>query len=1200
MLNKYIVLFSFLFSISLSQGQTADFTASPTTICAGGTINFVNLSVGATTYSWTFVDGGAGQNSTAFNPSITYMNPGVYAVILTVANGGNNDTEVKSAFITVLSAATAVLTSGAGTNNQMVCLGQPLTNITYAITGATGVSFSGLPAGCSGSFVASPNGGTATISGTPSSLGTFPYTITTTGGNCAPIVVNGTITVGGNATLTLASGNANPTLCAGNLMSNITFTIGGSATGAVAAGLPPGVTGSFFGSTLTISGTPSVAGTFNYTVSTTGGPCPPVVFNGVIDVQTLPTLTLTSAAGTNNQTLCQTTALTTITYDVTGATGAIITGLPAGVTGVFTSSPATVTISGAPSASGTFNYTVTTTGTSCPAAVATGTIVVGADATITLTSGSSSQTDCINLPMTNVVYTIGGSGTGATVIGLPLGVTGNLVGNTLTISGTPTQTGSYGYTITTSGGPCPPVNFFGTLNVDPDIQLATPIGSDNQTLCENDPLSNIVYNLGPSITGATITGLPVGVTGTFNPGIFIITGSPTTAGIYNYTITTSGGSCGPATASGTITVDMQPILTLDVAGTDNQTVCISDSIVDITYTVGGSATGASVSGLPSGVNGVFNAGVFTISGSTIETGTFIFDIVTSGSSCGQANLSGSLTIQPAPQLQLITPFGSDDQQLCINEDLDSIIYVFSGSALGANVINLPTGMNWTIQNDSIIITGSNATPGIFNYSVFTAGGVCIADTSYGNITIGDSVGLNLTSPLGTDVQTLCNGSLMDTIVYTIFGAADTAIVTGLPLGVTSTFVGNTLTITGNPTTTGTSNFTVTASGGFCPNVILFGQISVISPQIDLVSAAATDTQGWCINSQIDTIIYVFAGGVTGATVLNLPTGINTAIQNDSILIFGTATSAGSYSFIVHTTGGACAADSAYGLLVIDDSSGVILASAVGTNAQIICENQSIVTIVYTLIGTADTAFVTGLPAGVTSVFSGDSLIINGIPAFVGITTYSVISSGGYCPNDTITGTIEVVSPQIALITAPYTNDQTVQLNTAIAPITYTIGGPVTVSDLPPGVTATVLPGSPSTVTLTGIPSDTGTFYYVLQIDGFCGNSLLVGKIRVVSNVTAYDTSKIFIPNLFSPNNDGFNDTFVIPQLDQYTGTSLTIINREGRVVYKDTDYKNTWDGTMDGNGVDKLPEATYYYLVVINNDLTNKLTGPITILRNEK
>jgi gliding motility-associated-like protein len=64
----------------------------------------------------------------------------------------------------------------------------------------------------------------------------------------------------------------------------------------------------------------------------------------------------------------------------------------------------------------------------------------------------------------------------------------------------------------------------------------------------------------------------------------------------------------------------------------------------------------------------------------------------------------------------------------------------------------------------------------------------------------------------------------------------------------------------------------------------------------------------------------------------------------------------------------------------------------------------------------------------------------------------------------------------------------------------------------------------------------------------------------------------FIPNVVTPNGDGFNDTFEIKGLNRFLRNELLIFNRYGDYVYKKVDYKNDWSarGLVDG---------TYFYIL---------------------
>lgn len=87
------------------------------------------------------------------------------------------------------------------------------------------------------------------------------------------------------------------------------------------------------------------------------------------------------------------------------------------------------------------------------------------------------------------------------------------------------------------------------------LTLSSAAATTNQTVVLNTPITNIVYSVGGSASGATISGLPAGVTGTYANGVFIISGTPTATGVYTYTVTTTGGATPAATYTGTITVN---------------------------------------------------------------------------------------------------------------------------------------------------------------------------------------------------------------------------------------------------------------------------------------------------------------------------------------------------------------------------------------------------------------------------------------------------------------------------------------------------------------------------------------------------------------------------------------------------------------------------------------------------------------------
>lgn len=87
--------------------------------------------------------------------------------------------------------------------------------------------------------------------------------------------------------------------------------------------------------------------------------------------------------------------------------------------------------------------------------------------------------------------------------------------------------------------------------------------------------------------------------------------------------------------------------------------------------------------------------------------------------------------------------------------------------------------------------------------------------------------------------------------------------------------------------------------------------------------------------------------------------------------------------------------------------------------------------------------------------------------------------------------------------------------------------------------------------------------------------------------------KPVIPNAFSPNGDGINDTWVIKYLDTYPGSTVQVFDRYGKKVFTSTGYSQAWDGKTNGS---PIPAGVYYYIVDPKNNL-KPISGSVTILR---
>lgn len=84
-----------------------------------------------------------------------------------------------------------------------------------------------------------------------------------------------------------------------------------------------------------------------------------------------------------------------------------------------------------------------------------------------------------------------------------------------------------------------------------------------------------------------------------------------------------------------------------------------------------------------------------------------------------------------------------------------------------------------------------------------------------------------------------------------------------------------------------------------------------------------------------------------------------------------------------------------------------------------------------------------------------------------------------------------------------------------------------------------------------------------------------------------------VPNAFSPNGDGINDTWKIRYLESYPGATIDVFNRYGQKVFSSTGYITEWDGNFKGS---PLPVGTYYYIINPKNGRPS-ISGSVTIIK---
>ena len=622
--------------------------------------------------------------------------------------------------------------------------------------------------------------GTPTLSALTSGVSskTWPITVTTvSGGLCENQTEIVSIKVNPNSTVsvTSVSSTLNQPVCVDTSIASITFTIGGGASNAALIGNPQGIqlTRTPGTDNFTIHGKPEVnivtPTTYTMTITTIGNQegCQEETVSAILNVSPDDGIQLAAGSGQLIQTHCVSTDIETITFDLTGGSNtAEVTGLPQGIKTTLNAASRTFSLSGMSTEIVTqtteYNYTVTTSG-SCDPSILNGKITIVPNATVTVTSVSTTldQTICDNTDFDAVTFEVDGSFTDISfqidpalpgftpVFDINTGI-GSLSGkpNTGIVSTT-----TYSYTISVIGdaNSCETGSFTGELTLLPNDQI-THIGASgakDQIICNGDTpapgpsITPIVFQISGGGDFAIAEGLPNGLTQSYSSTTKRITiaGSPslsiTQTTEFNYTVRTNG-LCSEMNETGKITVKPNSFITLTSSATTEsqinlRAVCNNgDSIVPITYSIGGGTFAFEESGLPDGIEAQSTGvGEITISGTpdTNDTEITIYTYVISstGNECGpETSVTGQIQVNPTPSfsnkdaitIDNITCFGLANGKITVPNDINA--FLSGGQSTNQAEINTLTISGTFEQGDRLSVTLGPAPAVTYEYIVKNA------------------------------------------------------------------------------------------------------------------------------------------------------------------------------------------------------------------------------------------------------------------------------------------------------------------------------------------------------------------------------------------------------------------------------------------------------------------------------------------------
>jgi gliding motility-associated-like protein len=1063
---------------------------------------------------------------------------------------------------------------------------------------------------------------TESLKNTTSTPITVTYTITPKANGCTGVPFQYEVTVKPTVAVTSAGSESICNLKPQNytITSNVNGAIFSWSRAAVTGISNAAVTAQTGNSiTETLENTTSSPIAVAYTIIPQANGCTGESFTHTVTVN--PTTTITSDA---SATICNETAQNySITSNVSSVTfswsRAAVAGISNAAVSNQTSNSITESLVNTTSSPIAVAYTIVPAANGCSGASFTYTILV--DPTPALSNTSFSQVICSEGSSVPVTLTSNVSGTNFTwiataspgITGFTASGTGLITAQTLVNTGS--TTGKVTYQIKTFYNNCEGLTSTYTINVNP--KPATPVASSNSPVCNGTSLKLTT----PAVAGATYawTG-PNGFTSNHqNPEIANATEAA--QGTYSLTVTVNG--C--LSDAGTTTVTVNPIPLAPLVSS-NGNLCEGETLRLTATTIPGATY------LWTGPNG-FTSSVQNpvIDRATVAaSGNYSVNVTVNG--CTSPAASIAVLVNPIPAAAAV----SSNSPVCATTNLNLTAASIAGASYSWTG---PNGFTSTLQNP-VITAATPVNSG--TYAVTISVGGCASAASSIKVLVTPLPA----EPVLTSNSPVCSGNLIE-LTSTTFADA-TYRWTG-PNGFTSTQQNP---IINNAAIANQGRYTVviTTPGCTVTNTSFIDVKVNQTPNAPVINNNGALCIGQILKLSATTVTgatYSWTGPNSFTSNLQNPEIANVTIENAgeyllAVTLNGCTSNAARTTVIVNKPSvvlagndqTACATNPAVtiaGSISGSSTTGIWSTSGSGTfpagntslkgtylpSATDVASGN--VTLTLTATNTAPCAIasssfkITFTPT--PAVFAGEDQAICSEDQ-VSLKGKITNGSGGVWSSSG-TGTF---SPSNNSLTAVYHPSEKDRAKRSIL-LTLTASGncaivfdQVNINLIPaPKVSAGndiyIMEGEKITLQAAAIGTElkynwtpnlyldnatsknpvlTGTqdITYTLTVTGTAG---CVAQDQVVVKVL----KPIIIPNTFTPNGDGINDTWGIKELINYPDVTVKIFNRYGIQLFYSQGYGTPWDGTFDGQ---QLPVGTYYYIIDLKT--YGKLrSGPVTIIR---